>query len=662
MSKQHLPKPTDSARSHPLVENTQAGDPSDPKYRPPFETVSTGFALCQAIRDPSGKVIDCRFLELNPAFEQLTGVHPQEAVGKAAQQVFPGLQPGWVDTYQPAINSGQTIRVDWFIPGLDRWFELTAFFYGNDQFVAHYEDITARRQAREAQRQSEASLQQALDIAQLGTWSWNLLTNEGYLDARGAELIGLAPGYLTNVAQAQMASIHPDDMARTEAHVRAGIAKGVPFGLSYRVIHPDQRVRHIRSRFQVVADPTGSPVQLMGTNLDVTAEYEQTIALRQSQQKQAFLLALTDALYPLTDPGAIETTAVRLLGQYLGDCPVQYSERINEPGLLTQYYGSHQPSRRGQVQIVANVATDPLHSLAERKVLLAAQIGAYITVPLVKQERWVAILTVHSSQARSWTSSEVEGVQETAERTWTARERARTQQALSEANRHKDEFLALLAHELRNPLAPLSNGLQLLAQTPQDDALLGAHLPVMNRQMGHLLRMVDDLLDVSRISRGTIELRKQRINLVEVVSQAVEPMRSLYTGSNRQLSIQLPDRPLYVDGDPTRLHQVVTNLLTNGLRYTHEGGQVWLSLTQRGEQALLRVADNGIGLTADQVATIFGLFVQVNKSWARSHGGLGVGLSLVQALVGQHGGRVEAHSGGLEQGSEFVVYLPVLPA
>ncbi|GAB4044381.1 sensor histidine kinase [Spirosoma jeollabukense] len=146
-------------------------------------------------------------------------------------------------------------------------------------------DITARRQALESQQQSKDRLQLALDVAQLGTWNWNLLTNEGYLDARGAELIGLAPGYLANVAQAQMASIHPDDLARTEASVMAGIANGVPFGLSYRVIHPDQRVHHIRSRFRVVADPTGRPVELMGTNLDITAEYEQTIALRQSEEQ-----------------------------------------------------------------------------------------------------------------------------------------------------------------------------------------------------------------------------------------------------------------------------------------------------------------------------------------------------------------------------------------
>lgn len=176
------------------------------------------------------------------------------------------------------------------------------------------------------------------------------------------------------------------------------------------------------------------------------------------------------------------------------------------------------------------------------------------------------------------------------------------------------------------------------------------------------MRLVDDLLDVSRISQGKIELHKQRIDLVQVVDQALRAIQPQYAASGRQLSAQLPDAALYVDGDGTRLHQVVTNLLSNGLRYTHAGGQVWLSLERLAEQALLRVSDNGIGLAADQLDVIFELFVQVDTSLARSHGGLGVGLALVHQLVQGHGGRIEARSRGLEHGSEFIVYLPILMA
>ncbi|MBD2757686.1 ATP-binding protein [Spirosoma validum] len=240
--------------------------------------------------------------------------------------------------------------------------------------------------------------------------------------------------------------------------------------------------------------------------------------------------------------------------------------------------------------------------------------------------------------------------------------RKQVEQVLKQADRRKDEFLAMLAHELRNPLAPIRNGLQLLAQTHQQDQLMGTMLPIMNRQMEHVMRLVDDLLDVSRISRGKINLRNERMDLTQLVDQTVAAMHPLFINSGRQLSVQLPDHPLYLDGDPTRLNQVVTNLLTNGLRYTQEGGQVWLSLAPLGEQVVLRVKDNGIGLASDQLEVIFELFIQVDSSLARSFGGLGLGLSLVQELVQRHGGRVEAHSPGLEQGSEFVVYLPTCGA
>ncbi len=239
-------------------------------------------------------------------------------------------------------------------------------------------------------------------------------------------------------------------------------------------------------------------------------------------------------------------------------------------------------------------------------------------------------------------------------------DRKQAQVALEEADRRKDEFLAMLAHELRNPLAPIRNGLQVLTTTEPTEPTLNALLPIMNRQMDHLMRMVDDLLDVSRISRGRIELRKQRMDLTQMVAQVIDAMRPLFPPSNRQLTTHLPDYPLYVDGDATRLNQVVTNLLNNGLRYTHEGGQVWLTLERHGQQALLRVRDNGIGLAADQLKAVFGLFVQMDKSLARSYGGLGLGLSLVQELIQRHGGQVEAQSPGLEQGSEFIVTLPLL--
>ncbi len=245
----------------------------------------------------------------------------------------------------------------------------------------------------------------------------------------------------------------------------------------------------------------------------------------------------------------------------------------------------------------------------------------------------------------------------------------KTEQALKEADRRKDEFLAMLAHELRNPMAPIRNGLQIMSLTCGDDPMLSSLVDMMNRQVDHLVRLVDDLLDVSRISRGKIELVLERLELGNLVSQAVEAARPQYQQRRVQLGLTLSQTPMYLRGDAARLNQVITNLLTNGVRYTPEGGEVRVTLelvnnesdgTRPDRSALLRVTDTGIGLAPDQLTAVFELFVQMDNSLARSQGGLGLGLTLVRKLVEMHGGWVEAHSKGLSEGSEFRVYLPLL--
>lgn len=236
----------------------------------------------------------------------------------------------------------------------------------------------------------------------------------------------------------------------------------------------------------------------------------------------------------------------------------------------------------------------------------------------------------------------------------------RAEENLREADQRKDEFLAMLAHELRNPMATIRNGLNILRLTNETDPVTGQTVGMMNRQVDHLVRLVDDLLDVSRISQGKIELQRERLELGALVAGAVEAMRPQYAALGKGLYFTPAPLPLFVDGDSTRLSQVVTNLLTNGLRYTGQQGQVRVSVVRGDGDALLRVADNGIGLRADQLTAVFELFVQADNSLARQQGGLGIGLTLVQRLVSMHGGRVEARSPGLGGGSEFLVTLPLL--
>lgn len=232
------------------------------------------------------------------------------------------------------------------------------------------------------------------------------------------------------------------------------------------------------------------------------------------------------------------------------------------------------------------------------------------------------------------------------------RERARQ---LEEADRRKDEFLALLAHELRNPLAPIAIGLELLMDVPPHNEVI----TTMKGQVEHLTRLVSDLLDVSRITRGRIELRKQQVELATVIARAVEMARPLIDEGQHKLSLSVPSEPLLLEADPVRLTQVLANLLNNAARYSPPHSPIRLLAERSGETAVVRVQDQGIGIPVEYLSRIFDPFMQADQSLERSQGGLGIGLTLVQSLVRLHGGDVVAHSDGPGRGSEFTVTLPL---
>jgi PAS domain S-box-containing protein len=225
------------------------------------------------------------------------------------------------------------------------------------------------------------------------------------------------------------------------------------------------------------------------------------------------------------------------------------------------------------------------------------------------------------------------------------------------ADRRKDEFLALLAHELRNPLAPLRNALQILRLSP-DGAAQEQARALMVRQLEQMVRLVDDLLDVSRIGQGKLELRREHVALAAVVQSAVETSRPLIEHMGHELTVALPDAPVLVDADPTRLAQVFANLLNNAAKYTDRGGHIRLTAGRQGGDVVVSVQDTGIGIAADQLPGLFQMFSQGERALERSQGGLGIGLTLVKRLVEMHGGRIEAHSDGPGRGAEFVVRLP----
>jgi PAS domain S-box-containing protein len=239
-------------------------------------------------------------------------------------------------------------------------------------------------------------------------------------------------------------------------------------------------------------------------------------------------------------------------------------------------------------------------------------------------------------------------------------QRKRAELQLREVNRRKEEFLAMLAHELRNPLAPIRNGVQILRSAHADERVVKSTSDMMERQVEHMVRLVDDLLDVSRINRGAIAIRTDRVDLVPVVRNAIDAGQAWCKAKRHTLSVELPERAVYVSGDSVRLAQVVGNLLSNACKYTEAGGHIRIAVEQSESHVLVRVRDDGIGLAPDQLARVFDMFMQVDTSLERSVGGLGLGLTLAKSLVEVHGGTIEAHSAGIGSGSEFLVRLPIL--
>jgi len=239
-------------------------------------------------------------------------------------------------------------------------------------------------------------------------------------------------------------------------------------------------------------------------------------------------------------------------------------------------------------------------------------------------------------------------------------ERRKTVEALEEADRRKDDFLALLAHELRNPLAPLRNGLEVMRLAAGDADAVAKMRDIMDRQLSHMVRLVDDLLDVSRISRNKMELRRSRVLLADVISSAVETTQPALATAGHELTVSLPPEPIHLDADLTRLAQVFGNLLNNSAKYTARGGHIRLTATPEGDQVSVAVQDDGVGIPAFALPNIFDMFSQVDRSIERSTGGLGIGLALVKGLVEMHGGTVEAASPGQGKGSTFTVRLHVV--
>jgi PAS domain S-box-containing protein len=287
---------------------------------------------------------------------------------------------------------------------------------------------------------------------------------------------------------------------------------------------------------------------------------------------------------------------------------------------------------------------------------------SYICTPMRWRGTILGVLTfVTAESGRTYDATDVTAAEDLARRAVVAIENARLLETLQESNRRKDEFLATMAHELRNPLAPIRNGVQILRDRGDSETDRAWAINVIDRQARQMTRLVDDLLDVSRLTRGKVALRREPVALADVLHGALEAVRPLLEEREHSLSLRIPDAAIPLDADPTRLAQIFLNLLNNAARYTPPRGRIELTVERSESCAMVSVKDNGIGISTDLLPRVFEPFAQADASLERSDGGLGIGLTLVERLVALHGGTVEARSEGVGQGSTFVVRMPIAP-
>jgi len=473
-----------------------------------------------------------------------------------------------------------------------------------------------------------------------------------FINRSVASVIGYGPEEIAAMGDIVSSTLmHPDDFARLPAYhdrVRASRDDEIS-DFEFRVRDRAGEWCWFHRRDAVFnRDAAGAVCQLIGTAIEITARKQAEQALRESEQRMRLA---TEA----TNVGIWERNVI--------------TDEVRWDAVMFQIYGIA-PLPNGVVQY-----QDWSESILPEDLTEQEEVLQDTERRAGNSRRAFRIRRRNDGECRHIEAVEIFRRNETGRTEWvvgtnldvTDRKIAENQLRqlaadLSDADRRKDEFLALLAHELRNPIAPISNAVQVLRLSEGNKEDTQSVCEMIERQIGQMVRLVDDLLDVSRITRGKIELRRERIDLVSAVNHAVEAVRPNFERIDHELTVTLPPQPVYLNADLTRLSQIVGNLLNNACKFTESGGRISLTVEQEGEQAVIRVRDNGIGIAADQLPCIFDMFVQLDVSLGRSLSGLGIGLMLVKNLVELHGGTVEAHSAGLGTGTEFVVRFPIMAA
>ncbi len=640
------------------------------------------------VTDPQGGV-----MLMNPVAEALTGWTYNEAAGRPLDEVFhvvheatrqrvpnPALRAlrddpivGLADHHLLLARDGRECAVDDSAAPLR---DSSGAVVGS---VLVFRDITQRRATETALRESEGRFRQLADVMPHIVWTADANGQIDYLNRRWSEFTGL-PQTLSNSAWAEL--LHPGDAEDARSLWAASLETGQPFEMPIRLLdrHTGSYRWHLL-RTVGVANEHGRVLRWFGTATDIDEQ-------KRAQESAQYLAAASAALASVVDYRSTLQKVANLAVPYFADWS---AVDVLADGRLERLAVSHQDPARVELvrQLMVEYPPDPEaphgvaavlrtgrpdlmrdipNALLERsakdarhlELIRSLGLKSYIAVPLMNSTGapFGALTFATAESGRRYSETDLRFAMDLAQRASIAVENTQLYQALQESDRRKDEFLAILAHELRNPLAPLSNSLQILSMPGVQPGIVARAHEMMTRQLGHLVRLVDDLMDVSRVMQGKIELRRVPLDVGTIVVRAVETMQPLIEAQRHRVSVHLADS-VSVDADAVRLTQVISNLLANAIKYTPPEGRIWVSAEREENTAVVRVRDNGVGVPAHLRHKIFEMFVQGDHSGAGVQGGLGIGLTLVKNLVEMHQGTVEARSEGVGHGSEFVVRLPL---
>jgi PAS domain S-box-containing protein len=609
---------------------------SEAKHLTILQTVRSGYVLL----DLGGHL-----LEVNDAYVRMSGYSRDELLRMRIADVEANETPAETLAHIQAIRARghaqfetRHRRKDGTV--FDTEIRVTAIDVEGGLLVAFAWDISDRKATEQALRDRQADLNRAQAVAHTGSWRLDVRRDELLWSDETYRIFGIPKGTRLTYERF-LAAVHPEDRSAVAQQWTAALG-GQPYDVEHRIL-VGEAVRWVRERAELELDDRGALRGGFGTVQDITERKEAEAALRQRETTlaQAGQMAHLGAWHnEVVNPGDLSAG------------PLTWSDEVYrifgyEPGAVKVthelvFAHVHPDDRPRVVEAVA-------HAIATRRpYAIEHRIVRADGTERIVQEHAELVFDEHGALRRL-----IGAVQDVTER-------KQMEVALREADRRKDEFLAILSHELRNPLAPIRNSVFLLQHAPPGGAQALRAQQIIERQSAHLARLVDDLLDLNRISRGKVELHRERIDLADLVLRTVEDHRVNLTDKGVVLDVEVAHAPLWLDADPTRISQIIGNLLGNAGKFTPRGGRVHVAVTVAGRLAVVRVSDTGAGIAPELLGKVFKPFIQADQTLARSQGGLGLGLALVKGFVEMHGGSVAASSDGVGRGAQLEVRLPLL--